>query len=78
MQVKVDFNEYKPWSGAVSAYNDIVERVGIEKLESVLAEIFCGEDLEDVQINDLLWFEPEIVYDVLGIKMDEEEDEDED
>lgn len=78
MQVKVDFQDYKPWSGAVSTYNDIVERVGIDKLESALEEIFCGEDPEDVKINDLLWFEPETVYDALGISMDEEEEDDED
>lgn len=30
MQVKVDFSEYKPWSGAVCYYKDLVERVGLE------------------------------------------------
>ena len=74
MQVKVDFNEYKPWSGAVCYYNDIVERVGLYRLESALEEIFEREDPEDVKINDLLWFQPEVVYNALGIKMDEEED----
>ena len=77
MQVKVDFSEYKPWAGAVSTYNDIVKRVGLEELESALEGIFEGEDPEDVQINDLLWFEPEIIYDALGISDDEEEDDEE-
>ena len=32
------------------------------------------DGLSDTELNDLLWFEPEQIYDWLGIEEEEEED----
>ena len=68
MYMKVDFADYKPWSGAVSTYEAIIEKVGIDALENFLTEVFFDEIPTDTQINDLLWFDSEYVYESLGIR----------
>lgn len=76
MQVIRDFGEYRPWSGAVSTYERIEEEGKLDQLESILEEIFQSDTVSEAEINDLLWFEPETVYEWLGITDEEDEDED--
>lgn len=73
MKYTKEFSEgFEPWSGAVSTYNRIVDEKGLDALENALEQIFeCDEEPPtDTQINDLLWFEPETVYKILGMKPD--------
>lgn len=39
-----------------------------------LEDIFYENIPSDIEVNDLLWFEPEMIYESLGIT-DEDEDE---
>lgn len=76
--------DFEPWSGAVDTYNKLIEAGKAEEFVDQLEQIFAGEVLEDVAINDMLWFEPENCYKLVGLdkdgneKSDEEEEEDED
>ena len=72
MKVICDFSEYTPWSGAVDVYDKISEAGKLDDLESLLDEWFDGE-ATITQINDVLWFDYESVFDALGIPTDEEE-----
>ena len=72
MQMLCDFSDYRPWSGAVAAYERIISEMGADALENALEQIFDGgETPTATAINDLLWFEPETVYSVLGMKPDD-------
>lgn len=73
MKYTKEFSEgFTPWSGAVSTYDRIVEEKGLDALENALEQIFEGSDEppSDTEINDLLWFEPDTVYNLLGMKPD--------
>ena len=72
MKVICDFSDYTPWGGAVDAYDKIEEAGKLDDLESLLEEWFDGE-ATSTQINDVLWFDYEQVFDELGISTDEEE-----
>lgn len=72
MKVICDFSDYTPWAGAVDAYNKIQEAGKIGDLVDLLEEWFNGEATM-TQINDVLWFDYEQVFDALGISTDEEE-----
>ena len=72
MKVIYDFSDYTPWAGAVDAYDKIDEAGKLDDLESLLEEWFDGE-ATCTQINDVLWFDYEQVFDALGISTDEEE-----
>lgn len=76
--------DFEPWSGAVNTYNKLIEAGKAEEFVDQLEQVFAGEELEDVAINDMLWFEPETCYELVGLdkdgneKNDEDEEEEED
>ena len=79
-------DEFKPWSGAVETYNNIIKAGKSEEFIAKLESFFDCEEVSYTDINNLLWFESEACYDLVGLDKDgneksekeEEEDEDED
>ena len=71
-----DYNDLKQnsWSGAVNTLRRIEEANKEEELMNFLEDIFYENIPSDTEVNDLLWFEPEMIYESLGIT-DEDEDE---
>ena len=72
MQFLSDFSEFKPWSGAVEVYERIVQEKSVDDLENALDQIFADDETPPTAtaINDLLWFESDTVYKLLGMKPD--------
>ena len=67
------------WSGALDTLNTIQENNKEEELMSLLS-LDCFSDIPDLtEVNDLLWFEDEWIFEMLGIDTDsDDEDDDED
>lgn len=66
------------WSGAEYTARRIDEERGERgwnELEAILEDAY-PDGMDETELNDLLWFERETVFEWLGIK-DEEEDENE-
>ena len=61
------------WSGAVDTWKQIEKAGKEEQAIDCLNEIFCGETPTMTEINDLLWFEPETVYEIIGLNSEGEE-----
>ena len=75
--VTCDFDDYKPWSGAIDTYDRIEEEGKLGDLENLLEDCY-PEGISMVGINDILWFDSDWVFEELGITDgDEEETEDE-
>ena len=74
--VTCDFSDYRPWSGAISTYERIEEEGKLDDLENLLEECY-PEGISMVGINDILWFDSDWVFEMLGITDDDEEDFDE-
>ena len=72
-----DYNDLKEnsWSGAVNTLRRIEEANKEEELMNFLEDIFYENIPSDTEVNDLLWFEPEMIYESLGITEEEEEEE---
>lgn len=71
-----DFEDYKPWSGAVETFERIKEEDKLDDLERLIDEVY-PEGISVTGLNDLLWFDSERVLGQLGIQENEEEDEEE-
>lgn len=75
---EMDIYDFEPWSGAVCTYDRIYNEGKLDELENILEDLY-PEGMDETDLNDLLWFEEEYLFDLLGIvDEDEEEDEDED
>lgn len=67
--------DYEPWSGAVETYERICQEGKLDALDALLDELFHNH-MTDTELNDLLWFDSDSVYEWLGMKTDDEiEDE---
>ena len=76
--------DFEPCSGAVETYNKLIDAGKAEEFIDQLEQVFAGKDVSETEINDMLWFEPEECFRLVGLdkdgneKSDEEEEEDED
>ena len=66
------------WSGAIDTLVTIQDNDKEEELMSLLS-LDCFTDTPDLtEVNDLLWFEDEWIFEMLGIDPEEDEEEDDD
>lgn len=77
LKIISDLSDYQPWSGAVETYERIKDAGKLDAFEAEM-ELIYPEGLTMTELNDILWFEPEWVYELLGMDNDEEYDEYED
>ena len=70
--------DFKFWSGAETTAQRIWEEQGSEgfnQLEAILEDLY-PDGIDETDLNDLLWFDADTVYEWLGIDDDEEEEDD--
>lgn len=77
LRILADINDYRPWSGAVDFYYEIVDADKLYDLEFILEDIY-PEGLTMTELNDLLWFEEDWLRDMLGMKEDKSDDDTDD
>ena len=64
---------FKAWAGAVETVNVIVENNLVEEFDMLIEEIY-PEGLSVTELNDLLWFDSQWVYESLGMEVEDEEE----
>lgn len=65
-KITIDIYSFEPWSGAEEAY-EIIEREGrLDDLDAFIEETY-PDGIKDVELNDLLRFEPEYVFEAIGL-----------
>lgn len=69
---EMSIHDFKPWSGAVNTYERLERNNKLNDLEWSLSEIFGKDDIEETELNDLLWFEPDTVYEIVGLETESE------
>ena len=62
-------SNFEFWSGAVAN----AEEFTLEELDRISEELEAadnGDEYEETQINDLMWFEPEYLASLIGLEWD--------
>ena len=70
---ETSLENFEAWSGAVNTLDRVREAGKCDELESILEDLY-PDGMSETELNDLLWFEPETVFEWLGIEEEEEED----
>ena len=65
---------FDAWSGAKDTKQTILNNHKGEEFDQLIEELY-PDGLSETQLNDILWFEPEWIYECLGITEEEGEDE---
>lgn len=67
----ISLENFEAWSGAKSTLDRIIANNCCRELEAILEDLY-PEGMTDTQLNDLLWFEEEAVYEWVGIRSEEQ------
>ena len=68
---ELDLNRFEAWSGAVDTLERIQREGKCAELENILEELY-PDGMTETELNDLLWFDSESVYEWLGIRSEEQ------
>lgn len=63
---EMSLSKFKPWAGACETFEIIMEHDLTDELEEILINLY-PDGITDVELNDLLWFDDEMVFEWLGI-----------
>ena len=78
-----DIHNFDAWSGGIYTKNKIIEAGLGDAFNRLIDEIFLGKEyITDTEMNDLLWFEADYIFQNLGLdengdRIEEEEEEEE-
>ena len=64
---EMSLKNFKAWSGAKDTLNKLIELDKCDELEFILDDLYPN-GLTETQLNDILWFEKEWIYETLGIE----------
>ena len=64
---ELDLNSFEAWSGAKDTLERIQRDGKCAELENILEELY-PDGMTETELNDLLWFESETIYEWLGIR----------
>lgn len=64
---ELDLQNFKAWSGAEDTLERIQREGKCDLLEQILEDIY-SEGMTETELNDLLWFESETIYEWLNIR----------
>ena len=62
----IKLESFKAWSGGVETLENIIKAGKVDMLESLLEE--CYTSLTDTQLNDILWFDSDWLYEQLDME----------
>ena len=68
---EISIADFEAWSGGKNTLDRVIAEDKCDELEAVLEELY-PDGMTDTQLNDILWFEPETVFEWLGIRTESE------
>lgn len=71
---EISISDFESWSGAKDTQRRIIEEDKENEFDNLIEELY-PDGLTDTQLNNILWFESEWVFESLGISEEEENDE---
>ena len=68
----ISVQDFDSWSGATETQNRIIEEGKVDEFDNLMEELY-PDGLTDTELNDLLRFEEEWIFETLGIDSEEED-----
>ena len=64
---ELDLETFEAWSGAQDTLNRVINEGRVRDLESILEDLY-PDGMDETQLNDILRFEEDLVYEMCGIR----------
>ena len=66
---EISIREFKGWSGGADTLQRVWDEGKIDELDNLLQEMYPeGTEVDETDLNDLLWFHRDMIYLALGIE----------
>ena len=65
---EMSLHDFEPWAGAYITLDIVKEHDLLDELDEILTELYPN-GMTTTELNDLLWFEDEMVFEWLGIEI---------
>lgn len=72
---EIGIREFKPWSGAKVTVDRIINEGKADEFDDFIEHEYPN-GITSTELNDLLWFDSDWIYQILGMEVDEEDIED--
>lgn len=73
---EIGIRQHEAWSGAKETKQRILDEGKEDNFDALIEELY-PDGISETQLNDILWFEEEWLFESLGISNDEEDDDEE-
>ena len=70
---ELDLENFKAWSGGLDTLEEVKSRDKLDELENLIGELYFENGIGETELNDILWFERDWIFETLGISEEEEE-----
>ena len=67
---EINLRDFKAWCGAIQTKNKILEAEKEKEFEEYINECYHN-GIDETMLNDILWFDNETIYEILGIDFEE-------
>lgn len=67
----ISLYNFEAWSGGKSTLDRIISEGKCEEVEALLEELY-PDGMTDTELNDILWFESDWIYESVGIRTEEQ------
>jgi len=68
---ETDLEDFDAWSGAKDTKQTIIDNDKCEEFEAFIEDLY-PDGLSETQLNDILWFDSEWIFESLGIEAGKE------
>ena len=69
---EIGLRQHDAWSGAVETKQAILDAGREDDFDNLIEELY-PDGISETQLNDILWFEEDWIFEMLGITEEEEE-----
>ena len=69
---EMSIRDFDAWSEAVNTKSTIIDKGKTDEFDLLIDELY-PEGIDETKLNDMLWFESEWIYEMLGIDTENEE-----
>lgn len=70
----IKLRDFQAWSGGIEGKRVIIEQDKEREFEDYIQEHY-PEGIDETELNDLLWFDREYLFEVLGIQAEDPEED---
>ena len=73
ISMELSLREFEAWAGGKTTKKEIIRAGKVDEFEALIEELY-PDGIDATQLNDILWFDVDWIYETLGMIEEETEE----